>query len=194
MSGFRGTQNELLYSSAVAATALGTFTTEDNLMKGMPTCKLPDLAQLFPKVGADSSSLKFRALGQASATSTPTYTFSLRALTSNTWTAGGILLGSSNACTCVSGVTNGIWQVDLDIVVRTLAVPGTATITVVCGGTVTGSAFTSASNSIPAAGTSPAVTTLDMTAQYYLFLSAACSASSASNTINTQLVKLYGEN
>jgi hypothetical protein len=194
MTGFRGTQNEILYSSAVASTALGTFTTEDNLMKGMPLCKLPDLGQLFTKLGSDTSCMKFRAMGQASATSTPTYTFSLRAINSATWSAGGILLGSSNACTCVSGVTNGIWQIDLDIAFRTAAVPGTSTITVVCGGTVTGSAFTSASNSLPAAGTSPAVTTLDVTTQYYLFLSAACSASSASNTINTQLAKLYGEN
>lgn len=194
MSGFTGTQSELLYAFGGASTALATFTTEDNLIKTYPLIKLPDLSQLLSNTGERSSSLKFRAMGRISSTATPTFTFSLRALTSSTWSAGTPLIGSSNACTTVSGVAGGIWQIDLDVVLRTLHTGGTPTITVVAGGTVTGSAFTSASNSIPAAGTSPAVTTLDVTQQYYLFLSAACSASSASNTIATDLVKLYGEN
>lgn len=186
----------MLYAYGGASTNLATFTTEDNLMKTYPLCKLPDLGQLLPNIGARSSAMKLRALGQvgAAAATTPTFTFSIRAIAASSWSAGGVLLGSSNACTTVSGVTLGVWQLDIDIVMRTLAVPGTPTITVVAGGTVTGSGFTSASNSLPAAGTSPAVTTLDITQQYYLYLSAACSASNASNLINTQLVKLYGEN
>jgi len=196
VTGFRGGPGpEVFYSNAIGGTALATFTTEDNLMKGMPVCKVPDLAQWMDKLGDQTSTGKFRALIQAGAVSatTPTYTFSLRALTSTTWSAGGILLATSTACTCASGVTKGLAQVDVDFWMRTNAVPGTPTITTVWGGTVTGSAFTNAC-SMPPAGTDPIVTTLDMTAQYYLFLSVACSASNAANTINCQGAKLYLEN
>ena len=182
------------YSSAVASTNLATFTTEDNLMKGMPLLKLPDLGQVLGKLGDQTSTMKLRGLGQAGAVSatTPTFTYSLRALTSSTWSAGGVLLGASTACTCVSGITLGVVQFDIDIWLRTGPVPGTPTITVVTGGTISGSAFSSL-NTIPAAGTAPTSTTLDVTQQYYLFLSAACSASNAANLTNLQGLKLYVE-
>lgn len=193
MSGFTFTQSELLYAYGGASTNLATFTTEDNLQKTYPVCKMPDMAQLLPNIGARSSSLKFRAIGQAGATATPTFTFFLRLLTSTTWATGGVLLGQSTAMTAVSGVTLGVWQIDVDIVARTLAVPGTATMTVAAAGTITGSAFSN-QGTIPAAGTTPAVPTVDITAQYYLFLSASCGTSNALNLVNTQMMKLYGEN
>jgi len=198
MSGFSMTQNELLYAFSGSSTALATFTAEDNLLKTYPLIKMPDMSQLLGSLGERSSSLKIRALGKASSTATPTYTFTLRLINATTFsstTSGqtNLVLATSTACTAVSGVTNGIWQLDVDIVLRTLHTGGAPTFTVTCGGTVAGSAFSSASNSIPAAGTAPTAT-LDVTQQYYLFLSAACSASSASNSINTELIKLYGEN
>lgn len=192
MSGFTGTQVELLYAFGGASTNLATFTTEDNLLKTYPLIKMPDMAQLLPNTGAHSSSLRLRAAGLVGSTATPTFTFSVRLLTSTTWSAGGVLLAQSGAVTAASGVTLAPWQVDLDIVVRTLAVAA-GTATVVAGGTVSGAGFPSAGG-FPANNVSPAVSTIDITAQYYLFLSAACSASSASNLINTQLLKLYGEN
>jgi len=196
MTAFRGGPGpEAYYSTGVASTALATFTTEDNLQKGQPLCKLPDLAQWMHRLGDETSTAKFRALVQAGAVSatTPTYTFSLRALTSATWSAGGILLATSTACTCASGVTKGLAQIDVDFWLRTAPIPGTSTITTVVGGTVTGSAFTNQC-SMPPAGTDPFISTLDVTAQYYLFLSVACSASNASNTITCQGAKLYIEN
>jgi hypothetical protein len=196
MTAFKQGNFELFYSSAVQSTALATFTTEDNLMKGMPLCKLPDLGQALTRLGDETSSWKFRALGVAGAASatTPTFTFTLRAIASTAWSAAGVTLGVSNACATVSGVTNGIWQLDIDLWLRTLPIPGTATMTVVAGGPVSGNAFSAGNNAMPVANTSPAVTTLDVTQQYYLYLSAACSASNAANTISTHGVKLYCEN
>lgn len=193
MSGFTMSQTELLYAYGGASTNLATFTTEDNLLKTYPPCQIP--GSIFAKTGSQSSSLKVRALGQCGATATPTFTFTVRLISGGNvaWSAGGLVLGASTACTAVSGVTLGVWQLDLDIVLRTLAAGGSNTTTVVAGGTITGSAFSSA-NTIPAAGTAPTLATIDVSATYSLFISAACSASSSSNLINTQLLKVYGDN
>ncbi len=51
-----------------------------------------------------------------------------------------------------------------------------------------------APGSIPANNVSPNLSTVDLSAQYYLWLSCACSASNSLNLINTQSFKLYGEN
>ena len=198
MSGFTQTTNELIYAFSGTSTALATFTAEDNLLKTYPLVKMPDMSQLFGSIGERSSSLKIRALGKASSTVTPTYTFTLRLINATTFsstTSGqtNLVLGTSTAAATVSTVTNGIWQLDVDLVLRTLHTGGTPTFTVTCGGLIAGSAFSASTNSIPAAGTAPTAT-LDVTQQYYLFLSAACSASSASNSINTELLKVYGEN
>ena len=194
MSGYTQTTNELLYAYGGASTNLATFTTEDNLLKTYPPCAIP--GTFFANTGSRSSSLKIRAVGQAGATATPTFTFTIRLISGGNvaWSAGGLVLGTSTACAAVSGVTLGVWQLDLDVVLRTLAAGGSNTTTVVAGGTITGSAFSSANNTIPAAGTAPTLATIDVSATYSLFLSAACSASSASNLINTQLLKVYGEN
>jgi hypothetical protein len=47
---------------------------------------------------------------------------------------------------------------------------------------------------IPSLAVSPAVTTWDINAVYYLFLSCACGTSNSLNLINTQYMKVYGEN
>jgi hypothetical protein len=200
MSGTTMTQTELLYAFSGSSTALATFTAEDNLLKTYPLIKLPDMGQLLGNLGEHSSSMKIRALGKASAASatTPTYTFTLRLINAATFSSTtsaqtNLVLATSTAATTVSGVTNGIWQLDVDLVLRSLHTGGAPTFTVTCGGLVAGSAFSASTNSLPAAGTAPTAT-LDVTQQYYMFLSAACSASSASNSINTELFKVYGEN
>jgi hypothetical protein len=187
------TQDEVLYSFGGASTNLATFTTEDNLLKTYPPIAMPSLSQLLANVGSRSSSLKIRACGQAGSTATPTYTFSLRLCTSSTFSTGGLLLGASNAITTGSGITLAPWQLDVDIVLRSIAAAGSATTSVVTMGTVTGLAFPTAGG-VPASGTSPVLATVNLDTPYWLFLSAACSASSASNLINTQMFKLYGEN
>lgn len=192
MSFITGTQDELLYAYYGASTNLATFTTEDNLLKTYPVCPLPSLRQLLDNVGKRSSSLRVRARGQVGSTGTPTFTFTLRLITSETWSAGGIILGASGAVTAGSGVTLAPWELDAEIGLVTL--PAAATnATLKAMGTISGAGFPNC-GSIPANNVSPLLSTVDLSAQYYLWLSCACSASSASNLINTQMFKLYGEN
>jgi hypothetical protein len=193
MSFITGTQAELLYAYYGASTNLATFTTEDNLMKTYPSCVLP--GSLFNKVGPQSSSLELVAAGQVGTTATPTFTFTIRIISgaSVAWSAGGIVLGTSNAVTGGSTVTLAPFRLRVHIGVRTIAAAGSATTAVVTMGNIDGPGFPT-EGSIPAAGSSPLVSTIDVGATYSLFISAACSASNSLNLINLQCVKLYGEN
>jgi len=47
---------------------------------------------------------------------------------------------------------------------------------------------------IPANNTSPTIATIDITQQYFLWLSAACGTSLAANLIQLEYLKVYGEN
>ena len=195
MSGYTLTQPELYYSFSSAGTALATFTTEASLMGTYPIPQIP--ATFFSKLGNLSSAMKIRAFGQAGAVSatTPTFTISIRLLSSATsWSAGGLLIGSTTALATVSGVTGGWWQLDVDVILRSIAA-GAATSSVASAGTLSGSAFTS-TGTMPAANTSAVVSTLDTTGAtaYYLWMSAACGTSNASNTISLQGLKIYLEN
>ena len=189
-----GTQTELLYAYYGASTNLATFTTEDNLMKTYPSCVLP--GSLFSKVGPQSSSFELVAAGQIGTTATPTFTFTIRLISgaSVAWSAGGIILGASNAITAASTVTLSPFRLRAHIGVRSIAAAGSATTGVVCQGNIDGPAFTAAEGSIPAPGSSPLVSTIDVGATYSLFISAACGTSNALNLVNLQCVKLYGEN
>jgi hypothetical protein len=193
MSFITGTQTELLYAYYGASTNLATFTAEDNLMKTYPSCVVP--GSLFNKVGPQSSSLELVAAGQIGTTATPTFTFTIRLISgaSVAWSAGGLVLGVSNAVTAAT-VTLAPFRMRVHIGVRSIAAAGSATTGVVTIGNIDGPAFTAAEGSIPASNVSPLLSTIDVGATYSLFISAACSASSASNLINLQCVKLYGEN
>jgi hypothetical protein len=193
MSGYTMTQPELFYSFSAAGTALNTFTTEASLMGGYPIAQIP--GTFFDKLGNLSSAMKIRAFGNVSSTATPTFTLSARLLSSATsWSAGGLLLGSSNAITAASSVTNAWWQLDMDVILRSIAA-GAATSSVASMGTVSGTAFPTTGN-IPANNVSAVNATLDNTGatSYFLWLSAACSASNASNAISLQGLKIYLEN
>ncbi len=193
MSFITGTQCELLYAYYGASTNLATFTAEDNLMKTYPSCVLP--GSLFSKVGPQSSSFELVASGQVGSTATPTYTFTIRLISGSSvaWSAGGIVLGTSNAVTAGSTVLLAPFRLRCHIGLRTLAAAGSATTAVVTMGNIDGPGFP-AEGSIPAANVSPLVSTIDVGATYSLFISAACSASNSLNLINLQCVKLYGEN
>jgi hypothetical protein len=192
VSGFTGTQTELLYAYYGASTNLATFTTEDNLLKTYPVCAVPNLRQLLTSAGNRASSLRVKARGQLGTTGAPTFTFTLRLLTSETWSAGGLVLGTSNTITAASGVTLATWELDADIGLNTLPAQATNA-TVKTMGTIQGTGIPT-DGAIPANNVSPLLSTVDLSAQYYLFLSAACGTSSSSNLINCQMFKLYGEN
>lgn len=193
MSSYMGTLPECYYSSSAAGTALNTFTTEASLMGGYAIPQIP--ATFWSKLGDLSSTGKIRAHFNVSTTATPTFTVSARLLTSATsWSAGGLLLGSTSALTTASGVTNAWATLDIDIILRSIA-PGAATSSLFTSGTLSGSAFP-ATGSMPANNVSAVNATLDNTGatQYFLWLSAACGTSSASNAISLQALKVYLEN
>jgi hypothetical protein len=194
MSAITPTQSELLYAFYGASTNLATFTAEDNLMKTYPVCALPSLRQLLDTTGKRASSLKVKARGQLGTTGTPTFTFTLRLIpATETWSAGGIILGASGAVLAGSTVTLSPWKLEAEIGLVTL--PAAAVnATVKTMGDIGGAAFSPAQGSIPANNVSPLLSTVDLSAQYYLWISAACSASSSLNLINMQMLKVYGEN
>jgi hypothetical protein len=185
---------EVKYAFYGASTNLATFTTEDNLMKTYPACLIP--GDYFTRLGKLSSSAKLRACGQVGSTGTPTFTFSVRLIAgddSTAWSAGGILLGSSNAVTAGSTVTLAPYQIDLDIGVRTVGAAGGSTTALVTIGTITGLGFPTA-GSIPASNISPLVSTLNAGTTYSLFISCACGTSNSLNLVNLQMLKVYLEN
>lgn len=193
MSNYQGGVGpEVFYSEAIAGTALATFTTEASLMGAYPIPQIP--ATFFKALGQVSSTMKIRAYGNAGDTTTaPTFTLSARLLTSSTsWSAGGLLLGSTPAITMTgTSVTNGWWQLDADVILTAIAA-GAATSSLTTIGTVSGVL----SGMMPAANVSAVNATFDNTGatQYYLWLSAACGTSNAANKIQLQMLKVYLEN
>lgn len=187
-----GTSGELLYSSVATGTQLNTFTTEDNLMKALPYCIIP--AGFFYNSAATGKSLRVKAIGRLGTTSTPTFTFSVRLLTSSTWSAAGIVF-SSAAITAGSGVTLAPFILDIEMIFRALATGAASTIAVM--GEVRGGTALAAGGgvySIPGANTAFTAATYDNSVTNYLFLSVACGTSNASNLAQLEMVKVYGEN
>jgi len=190
VSGTTWTQSELLYVAIADATALATFTTEDNLQKTLPACSIPAGVMTKP-----TASLKVKAAGWLNAVSVaPTFTWSLRLLTTTTWSAGGILLGATSALTSVI-VTQAWWFLDIDVTLRTQLLGATSTLSTTGEVRSPQGLASPFAGSMPAANTSPATaTTFDVTQTYFLFLSAACGTSNASNSLQLRALKVYGEN
>jgi hypothetical protein len=190
MSFVTGTSTEVLYSSIATGTQLATFTTEDNLQKTLPPVIIP-AGFFYGPNGATGKCLRVRAYGRLGSTGAPTFTLSVRLLTSATWSAAGIGF-STAALTAGTTVTLAPFQVDLDIIFRTLATGAASTIAVM-GAVTSQTAFTT-NGIIPAANTAFTNATYDNTLTNYLFLSAACGTSNAANLIQLEMLKVYGEN
>jgi hypothetical protein len=192
MSFLTGTQSEVIYNNVGVATQLNTFTTEDNLQKTYPPVILP--AGFFLNPGAIGKSLKIKAWGQLGTTSAPTFTFSLRLLTSTTWSAGGLLLGSTAAITAGTTQTLAPFTIEADISLKALGIGGTSTVQTqgeIRSPLGLASPF---SATIPANNTAITLTTLDNSVTYYLFLSVACGTSNAANLVQLTQLKVHGEN
>lgn len=192
MSLTSGTLNECFYSSWVTGTQLNTFTTEDNLMKTLPVCKIP--AGFFPPTLGLGKALKVKASGRLGTTGTPTFTMSLRFLTSQTWSAAGIGF-STAAITAGSGVTLAQWFLEVDIVMR-IMLPGAASTIMVNGEFRSGTGFAAGGGiyTLPGANVTNVAATYDTQLDNFLFLSAACGTNNALNLIQLESLKVYGEN
>lgn len=194
MSNYTGTNTEVLYSSIATGTALASFTTEDSLQKTLPPVIIP--AGFFYNLASTGKSLKIKAWGRFGAAATlPTYNWSIRLLTSTTWSAGGILLGTSNAPVTVAS-TLAPWTLEAEITMRTLSVGGAST--VACMGEVRSAKGMASpfAATIPDNNTAFTVTTVDNSTTYYLFISASNTGgtSQATNLIQMEMLKVYGDN
>jgi len=198
VTGYTGSPGgELLYAFYGASTNLATFTAEDNLLKTYPLCQIPGSVFGLPgNTGQRSTSLRVKAGGQMGfTTGAPTFLWSIRAIASTTWSATNLLLGATAAlATGASAVVTTPWFLDVDIGLRTAAVAaGTATVVTMGEVRAPAALATPFTATIPSLAVSPALTTWDVNATYYLFLSCACGTSNSLNLINTQYMKVYGE-
>jgi hypothetical protein len=195
MSFITGTNTELLYASTAAGTAKNTFTAEttlnDTAGMGAQVHLPPDFWLSAPN--SVGRGIRIVARGILSSTATPTYTFSVRLGAAGSTTAA-IVLGTA-ALTTGSGVTNQLWELEGDVILTTLGAAGTnSTVRGIglldCGGLA--SPF-----SYPAWGgaASPGtVATVDTTITNYININVACSASSASNSIQLLQLLVFGLN
>jgi hypothetical protein len=191
------TQPEVTYGWAGTSTNLATFTTEDNLMKTCPPVFIP--AGFFGFSGQPGKCLKVKAYGQIGfTTGSPTFQWMVRLVTAASppaWAIGGLLLGQTAAvATGAVAVVTTRWTLDLDVVC-TVVGTGAAT-TVRSDGEVRAPAALASpfSATIPSLAVTDALTTVDNSQPYYLYLSAACGTSNSLNLINTTMLKCYGEN
>jgi hypothetical protein len=183
---------DCFYSYFSQSTALATFTTEDNLQKTFPPVLIR--AGYILNLQDTGKSLRVKATGRLGTTGSPTFTWSMRLLTSTTWSAGGILLGSTAALTAGTTQTLAPWFLDVEIGLKTLSIGGASTLRTMGEVRSPLGLASPFSGSIPANNTSPDVATFDNSVQYYLFISAACGTSNAANLIQTESLKVYGDN
>jgi hypothetical protein len=192
MSFITGTSSEVLYSSIATGTQLATFTTEDNLMKTLPYCIIP-AGFFYNSNGATGKCLRLKACGRLGTTSAPTFTWSVRLLTSTTWSAAGIGF-STAALTAGTTQTLAPWFLDAEIIMRTLANGAASTLAIMGEVRSPLGLATPFSGTIPGNNTTFTASTYDHSVTNYLFLSAACGTSSGSNLIQLEMLKVYGEN
>lgn len=191
MSNYTGTCTELLYTSVTNGTQLNTFTTEDNLQKTLPPVIIP--AGFFMNVKDEGKRIRVQARGRLGTTSSPTFTWSLRLLTTTTWSAAGIGF-STAALTAGTTQTLAPWELEAEIVMRAMSIGAASTIMVM------GKVSSPLGLASPFAGTIPGNNTAFTAATYdnsvtnYLFLSAACGTSNAANLIQLESLAVYGEN
>jgi len=192
MSFLTGTSCEILYSSIATGTQLNTFTTEDNLMKTLPYCIIP-AGFFYNSQGATGKTLSIKACGRLGTTGAPTFTWTMRLLTSSTWSAAGLAM-STAALTAGTTQTLAPWFLDAELTMRTLATGAASTLAIM------GEVRSPLGLASPFAGTIPTnntaftVTTFDHSVTNYLFLSAACGTSNALNLIQLEMLKVYGDN
>ncbi len=167
--------------TAAAGLTVNTFTTAADTTKLFPNLVFP---QNYFQTGRV---IQYQARGTYGTTGSPTYTFTLQ------FRVGTVVtLVTSAAITAGTTQTNMPWCLTFDIKCVTEGVTGTLQAQ---GDGYFGLTTTTQSNFfIPAAGTALATATVDTTIAQTLNLEVACSASSASNTVTGQVLKVLSIN
>ncbi len=182
MRGGSGTFSELGFFETGDFTALGTFTAEASLLAGQN--RQPVIPRdYFDRQGA---AILIRAWGVVGSTGTPTYTFHNRlGATVGASDLTGAEVGLSAAITTGAGISNEIWNLELEISCRTPG-QGANNATLNCVGKIYCGGFASPFQYALAPTAPPVATwtqTVDNSVPLYPNLSVVCSASSASNAI-----------
>lgn len=195
MSFLTGTNWETIYASTAMGTAKTTFTTEVaiNDTAGMgPQPSLPPSFWMPSPRSAIGIGIGIRASGILSSTATPTYTFTVRLGAAASITSS-IMLGSAAVATA-SGVTNQPWLFEGYGILTALGVGALSSIRgtgmLICPGLTVPNVGLGANASL----TTPLSTTLDTTITNFVNFNVACSASSASNSIQLQQLLVFGLN
>jgi hypothetical protein len=177
------TWQESLAWATASGTAIANSTTETILF---PNVTIP------ANYLQDGRVLRLRAFGGYGTTATPTLTFTLR------WGGvSGTVMAKTAAITTTSAVGSGasmtaLWEIELIIQVRANGSSGTAmsngqvllhTSTAPTAGTVTNYGLVAPFASGSTGGTTPAVATLDFTADTALSLTATWGTANAANSI-----------
>jgi len=203
VSGFTQTTNELLYAFFGAATvSVPTTAPGGTITAGYPPIEIP--ANYFTNVGSRSSSLKLKMGGLATATAViPTWQFFLYATIATTSAPAfgtAPTVGSTAIFTPGTAETNDVWNAEIDIGLRTLALGQASTIVAV--GAFQSDVFQSAALgiqtttyvSMPGPGTFSPLAIYDTTQAYFLWPALQLGAATAGNTVTVEYLKLYGEN
>lgn len=192
-----GTQTELLYSNSTVGTAKNTFTTEAVINDTAGMGPQPILQPYFWQPSANLNVgrvLRIVARGIISVTGTPTWQWFTR-LGSAASTAGPNI-GSTAALTSASGISNQLWEYEIDVVLTIAGATGG-------NSTVRGNGQLSSSGGLgsPFAGqifgggaTPGTVATVDISITNYINFDAACGTSSASNGITLHTLLIFGLN
>jgi len=168
--------SETVAAATTSGTAIAASTTETILF---PNVTIP------ANYLQDGRTLRLRAFGGYGTTGTPTLTFALRL-----GGVSGTVLAKGGAITTGSGVGGGasmtaLWSLEILIQVRSNGASGTAMtngeVSLYTTGTAAGSSYPIASGST--GGTTPAVATVDFTADAALSLTALWGTNNAANSI-----------
>lgn len=169
-----------LFANAQAGAALATFTTEASMYSAtQPNAILG--ANYYDPTYSINRTIRVTIRGIFSTTGTPTFTVGFRQDT-----VSGAIWGTSLAITSQSGVTNLVWELEFDVTVESMLLASAHNeVTLGVWGMITGLAtlangFTNGS----AIGTQTPTTAQTLTqadVSHFLFPTATCGTSSASN-------------
>lgn len=193
MSFLTGTNFELIYQNVASGTAKASFTSEaqinDVAAMGAQACLPPRF--WTPFYGEDRT-IRILARGILSSTGTPTYTFTVRLGAAGT--TAPIVLGSG-AITTGSSVTNQLFELEGDIVMRSLGADGANSTIQGLGNIESSGLVTSSSSSLFGGAASPGtIATVDASITNFVSFNVTCSASSASNSIQLLQLQVWGMN
>lgn len=190
MSGYTGTQNELLHSFYGAATASVVSASAVTITAGMPEIAVP--AGFMAATGKRSSSMRLKLGGFITATATvPTFSFGLAYTTGGTPTFANTPVLATTTNTVTPSAGSGSWKMEVEIGLRTLGTGAAST--VVTHGSWD-SNLTTTNLQLAPGGSGNTVTNWQSDQEYYLWPFILLGAATAGNTVTVQYVKLYGEN